>query len=61
MILYYCFVNISILLLQVAEWTDETGFQAIAAKYVRLRPHEIEKNKTYIVTTILVSKTDEAC
>ncbi|XP_020297365.1 glutamate receptor 1 isoform X5 [Pseudomyrmex gracilis] len=40
-------------MVKVAEWTDETGFQAIAAKYVRLRPHEIEKNKTYIVTTIL--------
>lgn len=40
---------------KVAEWTDEAGFQAIAAKYIRLRPHtEIEKNKTYIVTTIVV-------
>ncbi|KAI4499670.1 hypothetical protein M0802_005240, partial [Mischocyttarus mexicanus] len=38
---------------KVAEWTDETGFQTIAAKYVRLRPHEIEKNRTYIVTTIV--------
>ncbi|XP_011631786.1 glutamate receptor 1-like isoform X3 [Pogonomyrmex barbatus] len=42
-------------MVKVAEWTDETGFQAIAAKYVRLRPHEIEKNKTYIVTTIMES------
>lgn len=43
------------LFLEVAEWTDEAGFQAIAAKYIRLRPHaEIEKNKTYIVTTIVV-------
>ncbi|EZA55532.1 Glutamate receptor [Ooceraea biroi] len=40
-------------MVKVAEWTDEGGFQAIAAKYVRLRPHEIEKNRTYIVTTIL--------
>ncbi|KAL0115889.1 hypothetical protein PUN28_011044 [Cardiocondyla obscurior] len=40
-------------MVKVAEWTDEAGFQAIAAKYVRLRPHEIEKNKTYIITTIL--------
>lgn len=48
---------IAICSLQVAEWTDEGGFQAIAAKYVRLRPHtEIEKNKTYIVTTIMVSR-----
>ncbi|CAL7935377.1 unnamed protein product [Xylocopa violacea] len=41
-------------MVKVAEWTDEAGFQAIAAKYIRLRPHaEIEKNKTYIVTTIV--------
>ncbi|XP_043486735.1 glutamate receptor 1 isoform X2 [Polistes fuscatus] len=40
-------------MVKVAEWTDETGFQTIAAKYVRLRPHEIEKNRTYIVTTIV--------
>lgn len=40
---------------KVAEWSDEAGFQAIAAKYIRLRPHaEIEKNRTYIVTTIVV-------
>ncbi|XP_015589085.1 glutamate receptor 1 [Cephus cinctus] len=41
-------------MVKVAEWTDETGFQAIAAKYVRLRPQtDIEKNRTYIVTTIV--------
>ncbi|KOC67420.1 Glutamate receptor 1 [Habropoda laboriosa] len=41
-------------MVKVAEWTDEAGFQAIAAKYIRLRPHTgIEKNKTYIVTTIV--------
>nr|XP_012232503.1 PREDICTED: glutamate receptor 1-like isoform X4 [Linepithema humile] len=40
-------------MVKVAEWTDEAGFQAIAAKYVRLRPHEIEKNKTYIISTIM--------
>ncbi|XP_076686024.1 glutamate receptor IB isoform X3 [Andrena cerasifolii] len=41
-------------MVKVAEWTDEAGFQSIAAKYIRLRPHaEIEKNKTYIVTTIV--------
>lgn len=46
---------------KVAEWTDEAGFQAIAAKYIRLRPHaEIEKNKTYIVTTIVV-RMDRVC
>ncbi|KAG8291764.1 hypothetical protein J6590_053620 [Homalodisca vitripennis] len=38
----------------VAEWTDEQGFTPVAAKYVRLRPpSDIEKNKTYIVTTIV--------
>ncbi|XP_046410710.1 glutamate receptor 1 isoform X1 [Neodiprion pinetum] len=41
-------------MVKVAEWTDEAGFQPIAAKYVRLRPQsEIEKNRTYIVTTIV--------
>jgi len=41
---------------QVAEWTDELGFNPVAAKYVRLKPgSEIEKNRTYIVTTIVVS------
>ncbi|XP_057333872.1 glutamate receptor 1-like isoform X2 [Microplitis mediator] len=40
-------------MVKVAEWTDEGGFQPIAAKYVRLPTQEIEKNKTYIVTTIV--------
>ncbi|KAK0087576.1 hypothetical protein PV325_000702 [Microctonus aethiopoides] len=40
-------------MVKVAEWTDEAGFQPIAAKYVRLPSQEIEKNKTYIVTTIV--------
>ncbi|XP_054275733.1 glutamate receptor 1-like [Macrosteles quadrilineatus] len=41
-------------MVKVAEWTDQGGFNPVAAKYVRLRPHsEIEKNKTYIVTTIV--------
>ncbi|XP_076633776.1 glutamate receptor IB isoform X2 [Colletes latitarsis] len=41
-------------MVKVAEWTDEAGFQGVAAKYIRLRPHsEIEENKTYIVTTIV--------
>jgi hypothetical protein len=40
----------------VAEWTDELGFSPVAAKYVRIKPgSEIEKNRTYIVTTIVVS------
>ncbi|XP_021919064.1 glutamate receptor 1-like isoform X1 [Zootermopsis nevadensis] len=41
-------------MVKVAEWTDEFGFSPVAAKYVRLKPgSEIEKNKTYIVTTII--------
>nr|QHN69194.1 ionotropic receptor 13 [Sirex nitobei] len=41
-------------MVKVAEWTDESGFQSIAAKYVRLRPQsDIEKNRTYVVTTIV--------
>ncbi|XP_066994946.2 glutamate receptor 1-like [Anabrus simplex] len=39
-------------MVKVAEWSDETGFNPVAAKYVRLQ-HEIEKNRTYIVTTIV--------
>ncbi|CAD7083213.1 unnamed protein product [Hermetia illucens] len=41
-------------MVKVAEWSDETGFTPISAKYVRLRPNvEIEKNKTYIVTSLI--------
>ena len=41
-------------MVKVAEWSDETKFNAISAKYTRLRPKvEIERNKTYIVTTIV--------
>ncbi|XP_065349136.1 glutamate receptor 1-like isoform X2 [Cloeon dipterum] len=40
-------------MVKVAEWTDEKGFTPVAAKYVRLKPFaEIERNRTYIVTTI---------
>lgn len=40
-------------MVKVAEWSDTTGFIPVAAKYVRLRSPEFEKNKTYIVTTII--------
>ncbi|GLV33707.1 Glutamate receptor IB [Carabus blaptoides fortunei] len=41
-------------MVKVAEWSDESGFTPVAAKYVRLKPNaHIEKNRTYIVTTIL--------
>lgn len=42
-------------MVKVAEWSDETGFTPVAAKYVRLKPTaQIEKNRTYVVTTIVV-------
>ncbi|KAI8126200.1 Glutamate receptor 1 [Lucilia cuprina] len=41
-------------MVKVAEWSDDLGLQPLSAKYVRLKPHaEIEKNRTYIVTTVL--------
>ncbi|XP_064543138.1 glutamate receptor 1 isoform X1 [Drosophila montana] len=41
-------------MVKVAEWNDNGGLQPLNAKYVRLRPHvEFEKNRTYIVTTVL--------
>lgn len=43
-------------MVKVAEWSDEGGFVPVAAKYTRLKPTaHIEKNKTYIVTTIVVN------
>lgn len=43
-------------MVKVAEWSDETGFAPVAAKYTRLKPTaHIERNRTYIVTTIVVS------
>lgn len=43
-------------MVKVAEWSDEIGFVPVAAKYTRLKPSaHIEKNRTYIVTTIVVS------
>ncbi|XP_055843535.1 glutamate receptor 1-like isoform X1 [Episyrphus balteatus] len=41
-------------MVKVAEWSDEAGLMPLSAKYVRLRPPvEFEKNRTYIVTTLL--------
>lgn len=43
-------------MVKVAEWSDESGFTPVAAKYERLKPTtQIERNRTYIVTTIIVS------
>lgn len=43
-------------MVKVAEWSDDTGFTPVAAKYIRLKPPvTIERNKTYVVTTIVVS------
>lgn len=41
-------------MVKVAEWSDDNGLQPLSAKYVRLKAHtEIERNHTYIVTTLL--------
>jgi len=40
-------------MVKVAEWSDDAGLVPVAAKYVRLQSNEIERNKTYIVTTII--------
>lgn len=53
---------------KVAEWSDETEFMPVAAKYMTTYPADhVETNRTYIVTTIIEepfimvkkSKTDE--
>lgn len=40
-------------MVKVAEWTDVSGITPILAKYTRIRNHDIEKNKTYIISTII--------
>ncbi|KAL1517035.1 hypothetical protein ABEB36_000854 [Hypothenemus hampei] len=41
-------------MVKVAEWSDRTGFNPVAAKYTRIKPAaHIERNKTYVVTTIV--------
>lgn len=48
------FGGFSFFQVKVAEWNDDAGLQPLNAKYVRLRPHvEFEKNRTYVVTTVL--------
>lgn len=47
-------MTINSAMVKVAEWTEENEFNAVAAKYVRIRPKiEIERNRTYVVTTIM--------
>lgn len=41
-------------MVKVAEWSDETGFTPVAVKYSRWNSKRFEKNKMYIVTTIVV-------
>lgn len=44
-------------IVKVAEWNDETGFTPMANKYPRAKSNtHIVRNKTYIVSTIVVSK-----
>lgn len=41
-------------MVKVAEWSDETGFMPLAAKYMRAHPKSnYEKNQTYVVTMVL--------
>ncbi|XP_026474738.1 glutamate receptor 1-like [Ctenocephalides felis] len=40
-------------MVKVADWTDQSGLAPVVAKFTRPRNQEIERNKTYIVTTIV--------
>lgn len=41
--------------LQIGQWSEQSRFQTVPAKYVRLpATPEFERNRTYIVTTYLV-------
>lgn len=40
-------------MVKVAEWSDISGISAVSTKYTRIKNHDIEKNKTYIITTML--------
>ena len=40
---------------KVGVWSEERGFQPTSPKYVRIKEKTKHENKTYIVTTILVS------
>lgn len=40
-------------MVKVAEWSDASGIAPVMAKYTSIRNHEIEKNKTYIISTII--------
>jgi glutamate receptor, ionotropic, invertebrate len=40
-------------MVKVAEWSDVSGITPVLAKYTRIRNHEIEKNKTYVITTMI--------
>lgn len=40
-------------MVKVAEWSDVSGITPVFMKPTRVRSHDIEKNKTYIVTTII--------
>jgi glutamate receptor, ionotropic, invertebrate len=40
-------------MVKVAEWSDATGITPVLAKYTRIKAHEIEKNRTYIISTLI--------
>lgn len=47
-------MNVNNGFVKVAEWSDETEFIPVAAKYMQsYARNDFEKNRTYVVTTIL--------
>lgn len=40
-------------MVKVAEWTDIAGIAPVSIKYTRIKNHDIERNKTYVITSIL--------
>lgn len=40
-------------MVKVAEWSDISGISSVSTKYTRIKNHDIEKNKTYIVSTVI--------
>lgn len=40
-------------MVKVAEWSDNSGISTVSTKHTRIKSHEIERNKTYILTSLL--------
>lgn len=49
-------MSVNSAIVKVAEWNDENGFTPVANKYPRPKSNShIARNKTYVVTSIVVS------